>query len=212
MASNKIRDPKNDHLLTHENATLIIIDYQPVQVNSIASMDRQLLLNNIVGTAQAAKLFNMPIVLSTVNVQTGHNKETVPQLKKHLDGIASYDRTTINSWEDKEFVEAVKATGRKKLIFTALWTEACLSFPVLDALKEGYDVYMVVDAVGGTSKEAHDAAIRRMEQAGAISITVAQLFCELQRDWGRTETAAGFMNLFIQTGGTAGIQFSYDAN
>lgn len=212
MASNEIRDPKNDHLLTPENATLIIIDYQPVQVNSIASMDRQLLLNNIAGTAQAAKLFKMPIVLSTVNVQTGHNKETVPQLKKHLEGILSYDRTTINSWEDKEFVEAVKATGRKKLIFTALWTEACLSFPVLDALKEGYEVYMVVDAVGGTSKEAHDAAIRRMEQAGAISISVAQLFCELQRDWGRADTAAGFMNLFIQTGGTAGIQFSYDAN
>jgi len=212
MASNEIRDPKNDHLLTPENATLIIIDYQPVQVNSIASMDRQLLLNNIAGTAQAAKLFKMPIVLSTVNVQTGHNKETVPQLKKHLEGIKSYDRTTINSWEDKEFVEAVKATGRKKLIFTALWTEACLSFPVLDALKEGYEVYMVVDAVGGTSKKAHDAAIRRMEQAGAISISVAQLFCELQRDWGRSETAAGFMNLFIQTGGTAGIQFSYDAN
>lgn len=210
MASNQIRDSKNDHLITPKNATLIIIDYQPVQVNSIASMDRQLLLNNIVGTAQAAKLFNMPIVLSTVNVQTGHNKETVPQLKKHLEGVASYDRTTINSWEDREFVEAVKLTRRKKLIFTALWTEACLSFPVLDALKEGYEVYMVVDAVGGTSKEAHDAAIRRMEQAGAISISVAQLFCELQRDWARSETAAGFMNLFIQTGGTAGIQFSYD--
>jgi nicotinamidase-related amidase len=211
MASLPIRDQKKDHLLTPENATLIIIDYQPVQVNSIASMDRQLLLNNIAGTASAAKLFKVPIVLSTVNVKTGFNKETVPQLKKHLNGVASYDRTSINAWEDKEFVEAVKATGRKKLIFTALWTEACLSFPVLDALKEGYEVYMVVDAVGGTSKEAHDAAIRRMEQAGAIAISVAQLFCELQRDWSRADTAKEFMNLFIQTGGTAGIQFSYDS-
>lgn len=211
MSSLPIRDQKKDHLLTPENAALIIIDYQPVQVNSIASMDRQLLLNNIAGTASAAKLFKVPIVLSTVNVKTGFNKETVPQLKKHLDGVPSYDRTSINSWEDKEFVEAVKATGRKKLIFTALWTEACLSFPVLDALKEGYEVYMVVDAVGGTSKEAHDAAIRRMEQAGAIAISVAQLFCELQRDWSRADTAKEFMNLFIQTGGTAGIQFSYDS-
>ena len=210
MASFPIRDQKSDHLLTPENSALIIIDYQPVQVNSIASMDRQLLLNNISGTAKAARLFNVPIVLSTVNVQTGHNKETVPQLKQHLEGIPSYDRTSINSWEDKEFVEAVEKTGRKKLIFTALWTEACLTFPVLDALKEGYEVYLVVDAVGGTSKEAHDAAIRRMEQAGAISISVAQLFCELQRDWARAETAPGFMDLFIQTGGTAGIQFSYD--
>lgn len=211
MASLPIRDQKEDHLLTPENAALIIIDYQPVQVNSIASMDRQLLLNNIAGTASAAKLFKVPIVLSTVNVKTGFNKETVPQLKKHLEGVPSYDRTSINSWEDKEFVAAVKATGRKKLIFTALWTEACLSFPVLDALKEGYEVYMVVDAVGGTSKEAHDAAIRRMEQAGAIAISVAQLFCELQRDWSRADTAKEFMNLFIQTGGTAGIQFGYDS-
>ena len=212
MASYPIRNQKEDHLLTPQNSALIIIDYQPVQVNSIASMDRQLLLNNISGTAKAARLFNVPIVLSTVNVKTGHNKETVPQLKKHLDGIPSYDRTTINSWEDKEFVEAVKNTDRKKLIFTALWTEACLTFPVLDAIKEGYEVYIVVDAVGGTSKDAHDAAIRRMEQAGAISISVAQLFCELQRDWSRAETAPGFMDLFIETGGTAGIQFSYDRN
>lgn len=210
MASLPIRNRKEDHLLTGENSALIIIDYQPVQVNSIASMDRQLLLNNISGTAKAARLFNVPIVLSTVNVKTGHNKETVPQLRKHLEGIPSYDRTSINSWEDKEFVEAVQKTERKKLIFTALWTEACLTFPVLDALKEGYEVYIVVDAVGGTSKEAHDAAIRRMEQAGAVSISVAQLFCELQRDWSRAETAPQFMDLFIQTGGTAGIQFSYD--
>ena len=210
MASLPIRDQKNDHLLTPENSALIVIDYQPVQVNSIASMDRQLLLNNIAGVAQAAKLYELPIVLSTVNVETGFNKETVPQLKKHLQGVKSYERTTINSWEDKEFVEAVKETGRKKLIMTALWTEACLTFPVLDALKEGYEVYIVVDAVGGTSKEAHDAAIRRMEQAGAISISVAQLFCELQRDWNRAETQQGFMELFINTGGTAGIQFGYD--
>ncbi|MGV0752875.1 hydrolase [Empedobacter brevis] len=210
MASLPIRDQKNDHLLTPENSALIVIDYQPVQVNSIASMDRQLLLNNISGVAQAAKLYELPIVLSTVNVETGFNKETVPQLKTHLHDVKSYDRTTINSWEDKEFVEAVKETGRKKLIMTALWTEACLTFPVLDALKEGYEVYIVVDAVGGTSKEAHDAAIRRMEQAGAISISVAQLFCELQRDWKRAETSQGFMELFINTGGTAGIQFSYD--
>lgn len=210
MASLPIRDKKQDHLLTGENAALIVIDYQPVQVNSIASMDRQLLLNNIRGTVNAAKLYDMPIILSTVNVKTGLNKETVPQLRKPLEGVPSYDRTTINSWEDKEFVEAVKATGRKKLIMTALWTEACLTFPVMDALQEGYEVYIVVDAVGGTSKEAHDAAIMRMVQAGAKPISVVQLFCELQRDWNRAETAEGFMKLFTELGGTAGIQFGYD--
>lgn len=210
MSSLPIRDQKNDHLLTPENATLIIIDYQPVQVNSIASMDRQILINNISGVAKMAKVYNLPIVLSTVNVKTGFNKETIPQLKRELEGIPSYDRTTINSWEDKEFLEAVKATGKKKLIMTALWTEACLTFPALDALKEGYEVYIVADAVGGTSLEAHNAALRRMEQAGAILVSVPQLFCELQRDWSRSETAQEFMQLFIKTGGTAGIQFSYD--
>ncbi|MEI6948968.1 hydrolase [Paraflavisolibacter sp. H34] len=210
MASLPIRDQKQDHLLTPENAVLIIIDYQPVQVNSIASMDRQLMVNNIVGVAKMAKLYGLPIVLSTVNVTTGLNVETIPQLRKELAGVASYDRTTINAWEDKEFLEAVKATERKKLIMTALWTEACLSFPTLDALKEGYEVYPVVDAVGGTSLAAHDAALRRMERAGAKLTSVAQLFCELQRDWARFQTVQGFMQLFIETGGTAGIQFSYD--
>lgn len=211
MSSLPIRDTKSDHLLTADNAVLIIIDYQPPQINSIASMDRQLLINNISGTIESAKLYGMPIVLSTVNVKTGLNYETIPQIKKHLGEIPSIDRTSINSWEDKEFVEAVKATGRKKLIIAALWTEACLSFPALDALKEGYDVYMLVDAVGGTSKEAHEIAIRRLENAGAVSISTVQLFCELQRDWSRVATVEGFLKLFIETGGTAGIQFGLDS-
>ena len=104
----------------------------------------------------------------------------------------------------------MEATGRKKLIMTALWTEACLTFPALDALNEGYEVFVVADAVGGTSLAAHEAALRRIEQAGAKMISVPQMFCELQRDWARKETVPAFMNLFIETGGTAGIQFSYD--
>ena len=210
MASEPIRDPVKDHLLTPQNSTFVIIDYQPVQVNSIASMDRQLLVNNIVGTAKAAVAYGLPIVHSTVNVQTGLNKPPIPQLRKVLDKYPTYDRTSINSWEDLQFRRAVKETGRKKLIMTALWTEACLTFPALDALAEGYEVYVVADAVGGTSVAAHELALRRIEQAGARMISVPQLFCELQRDWSRKETVPGFMNLFIETGGTAGIQFSYD--
>lgn len=210
MASERIRDPKTDHLLTPQNAAFIIIDYQPVQVNSIASMDRQLLVNNIVGASKAAVAYGLPIVHSTVNVKTGLNKPPIPQLRRVLDKFPTYDRTTINSWEDVEFREAVEATGRRKLIMTALWTEACLTFPVLDALKEGYEVYVVADAVGGTSLVAHEAALRRIEQAGGKLISVPQLFCELQRDWNRQQTVPAFMNLFIETGGTAGIQFSYD--
>ena len=210
MASEPIRDPKADDLLTPENSAFIIIDYQPVQVNSIASMDRQLLVNNIVGTAKAAVAYGLPIVHSTVNVKTGLNKPPIPQLRKVLADYPTYDRTTINSWEDVEFRKAVEATGRKKLIMTALWTEACLTFPALDALREGYEVYVVADAVGGTSTTAHEMGQRRIEQAGGKMISVPQLFCELQRDWKRAETVPAFMNLFIETGGTAGIQFSYD--
>ena len=210
MTSEAIRDPKQDQLLTPENSVFICIDYQPVQVNSIASMDRQLLINNIVGATKAAIVYDLPIIHSTVNVKTGLNKPPIPQLSKVLKDYPTYDRTTINSWEDVEFKEAVKATGRKKLIMTALWTEACLTFPALDALSEGYEVYVVVDAVGGTSSEAHNAALRRIEQAGGKMISVVQLFCELQRDWKRAATVPQFMNVFIESGGTAGIQFAYD--
>jgi nicotinamidase-related amidase len=210
MASEPIRDPVKDHLLTPKNSAFIVIDYQPVQVNSIASMDRQLLVNNIVGTARAALVYGLPIVHSTVNVKTGLNKPPIPQLRKVLEKLPTIDRTSINSWEDVEFRKAVQETGRKKLIMTALWTEACLTFPSLDALKAGYEVYVVVDAVGGTSVAAHEMALRRIEQAGGKMISVPQLFCELQRDWQRKETVPAFIDLFIETGGTAGLQFSYD--
>jgi len=208
MASEPIRDPAKDQLLTPKNSALIIIDYQPVQVNSIASMDRQLLVNNIVGVAKIGLAYQLPIIHSTVNVKTGLNKPPIVQLRRVLKDQPTYDRTTINSWEDEEFVKAVKATGRKKLIMTALWTEACLTFPALDAIREGYEVYVVVDAVGGTSVTAHESALRRIEQAGGKMISWPQLLCELQRDWARKETVPAFMNLFIETGGTAGLQFS----
>lgn len=210
MTSETIRDPAGDHLLTPQNSAFVVIDYQPVQVNSIASMDRQLLINNIVGAAKAAVAYGLPIIHSTVNVQTGLNQPPIPQLRKVLGAYPTIDRTTINSWEDVEFRQAVAATGRKKLIMTALWTEACLTFPALDALKAGYEVYVVADAVGGTSLAAHEMALRRIEQAGAKLISTVQLFCELQRDWRRSDTVPAFIDLFIATGGTAGIQFAYD--
>lgn len=210
MASEKIRNPHTDDLLTPENSAFIIIDYQPIQVSSIRSMDRRELVFNIVSTAKAAVNYKLPIVHSTVNVATGRNKPPIQELQDVLKGYPTYDRTSINSWEDTEFKKAVVETGRRKLIMTALWTEACLTFPALDALSEGYEVYVVADAVGGTSVAAHEAALRRIEQAGGKMISVVQLFCELQRDWARKDTVPEFMNLFIETGGTAGIQFSYD--
>jgi nicotinamidase-related amidase len=201
MTSRPMRDQAADHLLTPMNSALIIIDYQPVQVTSVASMDRRALVTNIVCVARAAKLFGLPVVLSTVNVKTGRNAPTIHQLQDVLSGEESYDRTTINAWEDEGFVRAVKATSRKKLIMTALWTEACLTFPALDALKEGYEVYPVVDAVGGTSLEAHRAALERIVQAGAKPIGWVQLLCELQRDWARKETAGPFAEILFAVEG-----------
>lgn len=196
MASEPIRDPAKDHLLTPQNSAFIIIDYQPVQVSSIRSIDQKELVFNIVHTAKAAVNYKLPIVHSTVNVATGRNKPPIQPIMDVLGAYPTYDRTSINSWEDVGFKKAVVATGRKKLIMTALWTEACLTFPALDALKEGYEVYVVADAVGGTSVAAHEAALRRVEQAGAELISKTQLYCELQRDWAREKTVPGFMDVF----------------
>ncbi|MGZ3649887.1 MAG: hydrolase [Bdellovibrionota bacterium] len=204
MSNTRIRDPLTDTLITPQNACLFIVDYQPVQVASIRSMDQDDLVKNIVSVAKTAKLFGLPVVLSTVNVKSGINKATIAPILAELGDITAIDRTTVNSWEDKEFRAAIEATGRKKLIGCALWTEVCLTFPVLDALNEGYEVYPVLDAVGGTSVKAHDAGIARMLQAGAQPTTWVQLLCELQRDWNRTNTAERFAEILFGSGHAKG--------
>ncbi|MBL6081645.1 hydrolase [Belnapia sp. T18] len=196
MTSEPIRNPQTDHLLTPENSALIIIDYQPVQVSSIRSMSREELVFNIVSTTRAAVSYKLPIIHSTVNVETGRNKPPIQELQKIIGHLPVYDRTTVNAWEDLGFKQAVKALGRRKLIMTALWTEVCLAFPALDAIQEGYEVYVPVDAVGGTSVVAHETALRRIEQAGAKLISRVQMYCELQRDWAREATLPGFMGVF----------------
>jgi len=201
MSSLPTRDPVSDHLLTPQNAALLVIDYQPVQVTSVASMDRHALVDNIVSLARGAKLFDVPIVLSTVNVKSGRNAPTIQQLKDVLPDAVEIDRTTINAWEDREFVEAVKATRRKKLMIAGLWTEACLTFPALDAIREGFDVYAVADAVGGTSVEAHRLALERVTQAGVKPVSWVQVLCELQRDWNRTATAQSFAEILFAVEG-----------
>ncbi|RBL91997.1 hydrolase [Chitinophaga flava] len=195
-----IRDPKTDHLISPENSALILIDYQPLQVNSIKSMDHEELVRNIVTVVKVAKGFNVPTILSTVNVESGINKPTIKHIKTVLPDVQEIDRTTINSWEDKDFQDAVKALGKKKLVICALWTEVCLSFPSLDLLKEGYEVYTIVDAVGGTSKIAHETALRRMEQAGVQLSSVTQYICELQRDWNRLNTKPVFFEALMENG------------
>jgi nicotinamidase-related amidase len=198
MTSEPLRNPLGDHLITPENASLLVIDYQPSQIASVKSMDHDLLLDNIVSVARLGRTYGLPIVLSTVNVANGQGP-TLPELKAVLSDDEELDRTQINSWEDVEFRAAVEATGRKKLIMTALWTEVCLAFPALDAIKEGFEVYPVVDAVGGTSPEAHRAGLERIVQAGAQPISWVSLACELQRDWGRVETVPDVVDIVLTT-------------
>ena len=200
MTSLPIRDQGNDWLLTPKNSVLLLIDYQPPQIFTTKSMDRQQMINNVVALTKIAKNFDVPIILTTVNVSNGVNADTIPQLRSVIPDVRSYDRTTINSWEDEQVLNAIKATGRRKLIMAALWTEACLLFPAIDALKEGYEVYPVVDALGGTSLESHRAALDRVSRAGAQLTTWNSVGCELQRDWARRETVPGWIQANIDQG------------
>lgn len=179
-----VRNPTTDWLLTPGNAVIAFIDYQPEQYAGVHSMRRDELVANVTLLGQVATSFEVPTVLTTVYVKHGMGNTNV-ELLRALPGVPELDRTTMNSWEDAEFRAAIEATGRKKLILAGLWTEVCVAFPAIDALREGYDVYFVVDAIGGVSTAAHESAIQRMLQAGAKPITVLQLACELQRDWGR---------------------------
>ena len=198
MTSQPIRDPIADHLITPQNSAFVLIDYQPEQFATVRSMETDLLLENAVSTVKTVKTFcSVPIIHSTVNVSSGQTKPTVPELAELLEDNPPLDRTTVNSWEDIEFLQAVHATGRRKLILCALWTEVCMAFTALDALRDGYEVYPVVDAIAGTSPEAHRAGLERVVQAGAQPISWVSLACELQRDWARLETVPAIVEIVL---------------
>ena len=197
MTSAPVRDPLSDHLLTPQNAAFLLIDFQPQQLGGVHSMDRDLLLKNAVSTARTVKAFDVPVVHSIINVASGRGQPTLPELADLLTDDKPLDRTTTNSWEDIEFRAAVHATGRRKLIFCALWTEICMAFTALDALREGYEVYPVVDAIGGTSLEAHRAGLDRVIQAGGHPVSWVSLAVELQRDWARQETVQSVIEIVL---------------
>jgi nicotinamidase-related amidase len=197
MTSAPVRDPIADHLITPGNAAFLLIDYQPAQIGAVRSMDTALLLKNAVSTVRIIKTFGVPVVHSTVNVTSGRGQPTLPDLAALLAEDKPLDRTTVNSWEDIEFLRAVHATGRRKLIICALWTEICMAFTALDALHEGYEVYPVVDAIGGTSPEAHRAGLERVTQAGGQPVSWVSLACELQRDWAREDTVEAVIEIVL---------------
>ncbi|NKJ43996.1 MULTISPECIES: hydrolase [unclassified Novosphingobium] len=194
-------------LINPDDTVFLFVDHQPQMSFGVTSIDRQLLKNNTVALAKAAKLFGAPIILTAVETKS-FSGYIWPEL---LDVVQQtpIERTSMNSWDSAELVAAVKATGRKKLVIAALWTEACLLFPTLSAIEEGFEVYIITDASGGTSPEAHDVAIRRMEQAGAQSLTTVNAVLELQRDWARRDTYDGVMAITREHFGAYGMGVDY---
>ena len=197
-------------LLTPENCMVIFIDHQPQMTFGVTSIDRQTLTNNVVGLAKAAKIFNVPVILTTVETK-GFSGYMWPQLLEVFPGKEPIERTSMNSWEDQHFVAEVERLGRKKLVMAGLWTEVCIVFPTIQALEAGYEVYVVADACGGTSVMAHDMAMQRVIQAGAVPATWLQVLLEFQRDWARRDTYDAVTTLVKEHGGAYGngIEYAY---
>lgn len=195
-------------LLNPQNSAVIFIDHQPQMAFGVANIDRQQLKNNTVGLAKAAKIFNVPTIYTSVETESFSGYIWPELLAVHPES-KPIERTSMNSWEDPKFVEAVKATGRKKLVMAALWTEVCLNFPTLMAIEAGYEVYIVTDASGGTSVDVHERSIDRMVQAGAIPVTWQQVLLEYQRDWSRKETYDAVMGLVQEHSGAYGMGVDY---
>ncbi|MBX2989390.1 MAG: isochorismatase family protein [Bdellovibrionaceae bacterium] len=174
-----------------DDCALILIDYQPEMFCSVRSSDPAAIETNVVAVAKAAMAFQIPVILSTVAVEMGVNQPTIESLQGALPGVVPIDRTGMNAWEDPVFVEAIKATGRRRLVFGALYTEICLAYPVLEALQDGYEASFIADAVGGESKVEHEMAILRMIQAGAAPNTTIAMIAEWFRDWKSLRAQAG---------------------
>jgi nicotinamidase-related amidase len=191
-----------DALLTPENCVLLLIDHQPFQLANVNSHDPTIVINNVTGLAKTAKAYGIPTILTTVNEERGG--AIFKQIQAVFPDQKPINRTFINSWEDRRVVEAVKKTGRKKLVIAALWTEMCLAMPAIHAMGDGYDVYMVTDASGGVTPEAHDMAIRSLVAAGAQPITWLALSGELQRDWARAEHLAEVAQVLIDHASASG--------
>lgn len=195
-------------LLDKDNSALIFIDHQPQMAFGVANIDRQQLKNNVVGLAKAGKIFNVPTLFTSVETES-FSGYIWPELLAVHPEITPIERTSMNSWEDAAFVKAVEATGRKKLVISALWTEVCLTFPALMALEAGYEVYVVTDTSGGTSVDAHERSIDRMVQAGAAPVTWQQVLLEYQRDWARKDTYDAVMALVREHSGAYGMGVDY---
>ncbi|MBY0507635.1 MAG: hydrolase [Bryobacteraceae bacterium] len=181
-------------MISPENAALVLIDFQPAMYQGVESHERLSLMHNVQALAKAAKLFHLPILISTV-AKDSFAGPFMPEVTDLFPGVKVVDRTSINSWLDAEFQKALRALGRKKIVLAGLWTEACVMFPSLDLMREGYEVYIPSDACGDVSVEAHERAMQRLMQAGAVPMSSLQVVFELQQDWARGSTYDGVMDI-----------------
>ncbi|MGW3427065.1 hydrolase [Streptomyces melanosporofaciens] len=195
-------------LLTPEESVVVLIDHQPFQFANLNSHEPTMIVNNSVGLAKAAKAFDVPTILTTVLEERGGY--LIKGLQDVFPEQKPINRTFVNTWQDERVVDAVKATGRKKLIIAGLWTEVCVAMPAIQAAGEGFEVFVVTDASGGASKEAHDMAVRRMVQAGVVPITWLAVMSEWQRDYAREETVPGLTEILLQHGGATGVAFTWE--
>jgi nicotinamidase-related amidase len=191
----------DDTLLTPDNHALILIDHQYLQLLSVRSHTVQEVVSNTVITARGAKIFGVPMLFTTAFAE---RQALVREIQQIDPDQVPIDRTGLNSWDDERVVDWVKATGKKKLVLAGLWTEVCLAMPVLSALANGYEVYIVTDASGGSSPEGHERGVQRMVQAGARPMTTEAYISELQRDWKHESTAQDVVNMVVEEGTTAG--------
>lgn len=187
-----------DPFLSPENSVLVLIDYQPHILAGVKSLEHKTLLWNTEALIKSAAHFKMPIILSHVGVGLAGSKPFLKQLAKHAPDAVIIDRTNVNAWEEKEFVTAVKATGRKKLIMGGLWTDVCLAYPAIEATSEGFEVYVPEDTIGSITSLSHHNGMRRMIQAGVIPITWNVVLAELQRDHARQKTVKGVSDIFLK--------------
>ncbi|CAB3795840.1 putative hydrolase YcaC [Paraburkholderia ultramafica] len=196
-------------VLTPQNSQLLFIDQQPQMAFGVQSIDRQVLKNNVVGLAKAAKIFDIPTTITSVETQS-FSGFTYPELLDVFPGQPLLERTSMNSWDDQKVRDALAANGRNKIVVSGLWTEVCNNTFALSAMLEGgYEIYMVEDASGGTSKDGHDYAMQRMIQAGVVPVTWQQVLLEWQRDWARRDTYDAVMQVVREHSGAYGMGVDY---
>jgi len=209
MAQNTARTKRSEKgLLTPDNCVVAIIDLQPQMLFGVANFDRQTIINNNVALSKAAKIFDVPVVLSTVETKS-FSGNMWPQIQAVFPNQTPIERSSMNSWDDKNFVAAIEKSGKKKIVLTGLWTETCVALPTVQAIHDNYEVYVVEDCCGDVSQLSHDNAMKRVIQAGAKPVTALSVMLEWQRDWANKDTYDAVMDIVKSHFGAYGIGVEY---